>query len=150
MRDRDFGFEKPNYDAVLPSGGDFTDQPFQEFPPEYIGRRLSAVCTYTPNASAANSQAKFMIGWRINGVEYLETFIDASSPTISDPNAEVPQYILVVRGPKIAGSDAPINFRMLSYEVPAKCDAVRVLAAEMGDAAHPGSVKINLAISDAI
>jgi hypothetical protein len=140
----------PNYSGVLPAAGAFTDQAYEKLP-QPNPRRLSVAVKYTAAVAAVNGQAKFKFQWQIAGTPgFFETLIDSSSPTVAQPNATVPEYELVVKSPVYTPAGTVGLFRLISLEVPSAATAFRVLAAEVGDTVHPGTVEIQCASSDVI
>lgn len=137
-------------DVTLPAAGAFTDQDYTTIPAK--SRRLSVVATYTKDAGGTNGQATFQFQWRVPGgngpiEDVSEVVIDGTDITKVDPVLRNPEYAYQVDGLVVAGA-SPMNYRVISLEVPILADAFRVIAAEIGDAAHPGKVTVRLYTSE--
>jgi|SRR5689334_13637777 len=129
---------------VLPASGAFTNQDYTPIPP--TSRRLGIIAEYTKAAAGTNGQATFRVQWRVKGengdtVDFYEVVIDGTDITIAAPYLRNPEYAYQVDGPVVAGTD-PFRFRLLSLEVPILADGCRVLAAELGDTTHPGTLSV--------
>lgn len=134
-----------NLDGVLlPAAGAFTAQVYSTIPA--LSRRLSIVVSYVKGASAVSGNGVFIVQWTIQGgapegaiKDVYETVIDGTTVVKADPLLQNPEYAYSVAGPITTSS---ITFRLLSLEVPVGATAFRVLAAELGDTAHPGTVTV--------
>lgn len=149
MSERDTAIQDPNYDAVLPAAGAFTDQAYSLLGP--LSRRLTIGLKYTKAAAAATGQVKCQIQWKlVNEVGYFEPLIDGSNPTVTADVMQVPEYKQELLGPPVTAGNTPLLWRLTTVEIPSCAVAVRVLMAEVGDAAHPGTVTAKLFYSDVL
>jgi hypothetical protein len=140
-----------NLDAqALPGAGAFTDQAYSAIPPE--ARRLSAVVSYAKGSGATTGQVALFLQWRLDAEggnldAVYETVLDGATFTVTGPSAAVPEYAFQVNGPPTTTS---IAFRALSVEVPVKAIGARLVAAEIGDAANPGTITARLYTSNQV
>lgn len=131
-----------NLDAlVLPAASAFTNQAYTPIPPQ--SRRMSIIASYAKAAAAVSGQAAFTLQWKFPGgvTDVYESVIDGTSSSVAAPFLVNPEYGWQLNGPVISTS---LTFRVLSVEVPVRALAARVLVAEVGDAAHPGTVSVML------
>jgi hypothetical protein len=125
-------------DAVaLPAAGAFTNQAYVRIPPE--SRRASIIATVALGAGATTNQARFRLQWQIDGgggplSDVAEVVLDGTTVAKVNPYLQNPEYAYEVAGPIVA---AGLSWRLLSVEVPIKAIGIRVIAAEVGDTAHP-------------
>lgn len=140
-----------NLDAVaLPGAGAFGSPTYTPIPPK--SRRLSLIVTYAKGAGATSGSVVLRLQWQLTAGsgpldDVYETLIDGSTLTKSTSFASAPEYAFAVVGPPTTTS---ISFRALSVEVPILAVAARVLAAEIGDTANPGTVTARLYTSDEV
>lgn len=140
-----------NLDAVaLPAAGALTSQGYTALPGR--ARRLSAVVTYAKGAGAASGKARMQLQWQMLGgqaplSDVAETIIDAGTLNVSGSIGQSPEYALEILGP---ATSSTISFRMLSAEVPMLATGARVLAAEAGDTANPGTITVRFYTSDQV
>lgn len=140
-------------DAVsLPAAGAYTAQGFSKLPPE--ARRLSVIASYT--GGSASGQAAFRLQWQVAAgsperqvTPVAETVVDSTVATKTGNVMAIPEYQLQVNGPA-NGTAGPIHFRLLSVEVPVGAVGARVLAAEIGDTANPGTASTRLYTSNRV
>lgn len=149
MSERDTEVQVPNYDAVLPAAGAFTDQAYSQLGP--LARRLTIGIKYTKAAAATTNQLKLQVQWKlVNEAGYFEPLLDGSNPTTGGDVMQIPEYKQEVLSPPVTVSNSPLLWRALMLEIPSCATGVRVLMAEVGDATHPGSVTCKLFYSDVL
>jgi hypothetical protein len=147
---RDTKIQDPNFDGTLPAAGAFTSQAYSKFDPSFLARRLTIAMSYTKAAAAATGKVKIQIQWEIAGqAGYFEPVLNGAAAAIAADVMSIPEYKLEVVGPPVTVAD-PLLWRQLGIEVPSCATGVRVLAAEAGDAAHPGNLTVNLSYSDVL
>lgn len=140
------------WDAALPAAGAYTNQTYTTLPPE--ARRLSLVASYTLGAGGTNGQASFRLQWLVDDgsgagvVDIYEPVIDGTTISKADPFLINPQYCYEVHGPIVAAGT--LSWRLLEVSVPVKARGFRVIAAENGDAVHPGTLTVRGYTSDRV
>jgi hypothetical protein len=122
---------------VLPAAGAFTAQPMESVP---LGTKfLTYVVTYTRGAAGGYPVFRHE---STNGVEtnVREPLQNDSSLVVAQPDGAVDVVMEEIDGPAPADGD-PIVF-YLRYELMDGATAARLLVAEKGDPANPGTVAI--------
>lgn len=146
MSERDTEIQTPNYDAILPAAGAFTDQDYSTL--GAMARRLTIGIKYTKHASATTNKLKLQVQWKLgNDGGYFEPLLDGSSPTIAADVMRIPEYRQEVLGPPVIAGNSPLLWRALMLEIPSCATGVRVLLAEVGDTTNPGTVVCKLYFS---
>lgn len=127
--------------TALPAAGAFTAQAF--FPLPRGVREISYWITYTRDPAGADTgNPKFLVQWG-NGVEEaFELVLDRGSLVVAQPAGDFNMYIEEPLGP-IPGSDAPITY-VLPVVAPYGASLARLLVAEQGDVANPGTILVAL------
>ena len=143
----------PSLDAfTLPGASALTSQAYTKIPSN--ARRLSVIASYTLGAGGANGQARFRLQWQIDGggsilADVYEGIIDGTTidKTVV-PFLENPEYLYSLLGPVVAAGT--VSWRLLEVSVPVRAIGYRVVAAEVGDATHPGTVTVRGYTSDRV
>lgn len=121
----------------LPAGGAFTSQADISIPEGLT--KLSFWISYTRGAVGGYPQ--FQVEWS-NGTEtdYVEMILDEGSLSASQPNASVQLYRQRLLGP--IPQDGNALTYIFPFDVPLWATGVRLLAAELGVTATPGTIAI--------
>lgn len=122
----------------LPLGGAFTDQPCWKIP-ERI-RNITFYGSYV--RGTAGGFPIFRLLWS-NGVEETqETMVDMDFEVLSSAQSNQDIYLQNLTGP-VPDTDAPVNF-ILHVCVPGGATCARLIAAEKGATASPGTLGLTL------
>lgn len=140
----------------LPAAGAYTAQAYVTLPPGC--RRMHVIATYVPGAASVNGKPTCRLQWQIGGdgpganavADVFEAILDGTTVTKADPMLINPEYAYEVQGPIPGTPGTAFSWRLLSVEVPIKATAARVLAAEVGDTAHPGVLTTLFFTSDQV
>ena len=122
----------------LPLGGAFTDQPAYKIPEKI--RNVTFYGSYVRGAPGGFPVFRLLWG---NGVEETqETMIDMDFEVLSPAQSNQDIYLQNLTGP-VPDTDAPVNF-ILHVCVPGGATCVRLIAAEKGATASPGTLGLTL------
>lgn len=122
---------------VLPAIG-FTNQALFDIP---VGtRRLSFWITYT--RGSGTSRPEFRMQWTDDTDEAREIVIDEGSFAAATPDANFNFFQSEPQGP--VPPDANALLYVLEWAVVGGARQVRLIAAELGDQANPGTMQITL------
>jgi hypothetical protein len=150
---RDTWIQDPNYNAVLPASGAYSDQAYTPITGLASGvpnfpRELTIAFSYLKAAAASSGQPKFEVQWEINGVGGYYEMIAVGTPTTSGSVATTTEYISETKGLANTSATVPVLWKK-TIAVPAAASGVRVLVAEVGDTTHPGTLTVSLALRGA-
>lgn len=128
--------------GALPGAGAFTAQAFSSV--RFGLSRVTFAVTYTQGAAGGFPQFRFQ---STNGTESpLESIEDSGSLLPAQPFATVNFYEATRIGP-IPQDASPLTYE-LTFEIPKGSTGVRLLAAELGVTATPGTIAISYAAGD--
>jgi hypothetical protein len=122
---------------TLPAAGAYTAQAFQPTPKGTS--RVTYWITY--QRGAVGGYPVFQHQYT-NGTDTAREIV-LGTPTTSNPNTSVPLGLELIDGP-IPADGGAISYAITYERLPAACVGVRLLVAEMGNAANPGTIAITL------
>lgn len=121
---------------VLPGGGLFTNQAFFDLP--YGAETLIYWVTYT--RGAAGGYPKVQVQWGNGTEQSSELLLDKSSLDVTDPIGSVNLYVEQPLLPA-PNSDSPLPM-ILELDIPAGATEARLIVAEAGQVATPGTILV--------
>ena len=122
---------------ALPAAGAFTAQDFQVLPPGT--RELIYWITYT-RVPGTTGAPVFDAQWSDDVDESSELILDEGSFVAAAPLGTVNVYMARILGP-VPADDNPVSY-VLSYIVPYGATKFRLLCAEIGAVATPGTIAV--------
>lgn len=139
--------------VALPAAGAFTDQAYTLIP--QLARRMNVMVAYSGGAGSTNGQARYRLEWQIedrpaSGQGWIEPIVDGQTAlAITQPYARAPAYALEILGPRVAAG-VTLGLRLFTVDIPSLATGYRLLAAELGDTTHPGSLLVTATTSNEI